>query len=59
MTSKLKDKEIQLRAKKRLAKDTSIAEEIFPELGKGKDKLAFIKDNLQFTRLIVKTIFNE
>ena len=48
MTSKLKDKEIQLRAKKRLAKERtrSIAEEIFPELGKGKDKLAFIKDNL-------------
>ncbi len=48
LTSKLKDKDIQLRASKRLSKERkrSIAEEIFPEIEKGKGSQSFIKDNL-------------
>ena len=48
MISKLKDPEIIRRGEKRLAKEKarSIAEEIFPQIGKGSGESRFIKDEL-------------
>jgi uncharacterized protein (DUF2252 family) len=48
MISKLKDPKMMARGSKRLEKERgrSIAEDIFPQLGKGPGKSTFIKDNL-------------